>query len=94
MGMHCPNCHSRVSHKWFIKYIFCDDYCRTQFIKKIQQLKIPIHFNGGKRKHQNYKKRHPRLFPNPTSLINNSVDSTPKALDQCVQTDCLKVEGK
>jgi hypothetical protein len=56
MGMHCPNCHSRVSHKWFIKYIFCDDYCRTQFIKKIQQLKIPIHFNGGKRKHQNYKK--------------------------------------
>jgi hypothetical protein len=62
MGMHCPNCHSRVSH--------------------IQQLKIPIHFNGGKRKHQNYEKRHPRLFPNPTSLINNSVEQLGKTSNQ------------
>ena len=96
MGMYCPYCHQRVSHKWHIKYVFCSDYCRTQFIKKFQQIELPYSFNCSKSKRKAWKKRHKKYLQvhYPTSLINNSVDSTPKELDKSVQSCCLSSEGK
>jgi len=96
MGMYCPYCHHRVSHKWHIKYVFCSDYCRTQFIKKFQQIKLPYSFNGSKSKRKAWNRRHKKYLEvhNPTSLINNSVDSTPKGLDKSVQSCCPSLEGK
>jgi hypothetical protein len=97
MGMYCPYCHTRVSHKWHIKYVFCSDYCRTQFINKFQKVKLPHAFGDTKSKVKKRRRKHIELynkFHNPTSLINNSVDSTPKELDKSVQSCCQSLEGK
>ena len=40
MGMYCPRCHSRVSHKWHYKNVFCDDWCRKRFVEEWGRKKI------------------------------------------------------
>lgn len=46
MGAYCPNCFSRVSHKWFQQYRFCSEYCRKEFILKWRgnNKKVPKEF--------------------------------------------------
>lgn len=56
MGKYCPNCCMRVSHKWFRKYIFCGDYCRKDFILKIQRMKIRKEFGDTPAKRRRLKK--------------------------------------
>jgi uncharacterized protein with WD repeat len=60
MGRYCPNCHQRVSQAWYVKYRFCDDYCKKVFIKDMHILQIPHGFNDSKSKRQIRRKQYAR----------------------------------
>lgn len=58
MGRYCPQCHQRVSNKWYNQYRFCDEWCKRNFINDFQKIKIPHGFNDAKSKRKIRRKKY------------------------------------